>query len=392
MGNFCCSEDKRIKKINRKEYKKFRKDNFILTDIEFKTKNEILKSFEFLNKIGMGQNSSVFLAENEFKQKVAVKIIKKNYFLNKEDMKKFIFETKLIENFDNQNILNIENIFQTEKRFFIVLEYTSEGNIMDIMKKVKLSLEEIKIISIQIINALLYFHKRAIIFGDLKGENVLIDSFGVVKLRKKTFFKGKSLLTETLQGTLSYLAPEYFKTSKISKKVDFWALGVLLYYLKFDEYPFDSINPEELFRKNTSLYLNSKKSKQISKEFQKLLEDLLNTDPDRRIGNNIEEFKNHVFFKDFEWDSIFQNKPFSYVKLERDFFDEDSNIYERNTFHNIENNVETNFCNQLSFMKSFKGKMYNSEFAKIGLFKKYSESTEKFENEEKICSKSTNND
>lgn len=394
MGNCCSnSEYEKSRILEGREYKKFRKEHFILTDIEFKTKNEILKIYEFIKKIGMGHSSNVFLAENEFKQKVAMKIIKKDFFLNTEDMKKFMYETKIIQNCEHENILNINRIFQTEKRFFLDLEYASEGNIMDIMSKKRLNLEEIKIISAQILNALFYFHKRAIVFRELKCENILVNCFGVIKLRKKTFCKGKSLLTETLQGTLSYLAPEYFKKTKITKKVDFWALGVLLYYIKFHEYPFDSVNPEEIFRKHTKLKLDKKKSSEISKEFKKFIEDLLETDPKKRIGNSLDEFKNHVFFKDLDFNNVLKKKPFSYVKLERDFFEEDSYVYDSNSFNNREHNLDTNFCNQLSFMKSFNSKHYNSDFTKgLGLIKKYSESTDKFEKDEIEVTKSTDND
>jgi len=105
------------------------------------------------------------------------------------------------------------------------------------------TLSEIKVIAAQIINALFYLHNRGIIYGDLKGENILVNEFGIIKLSDFNLSGTKSILNETLHGTLCYLAPEYFQKKERTEKVDFWALGVLLYFLWYRTYPFDTVNP-----------------------------------------------------------------------------------------------------------------------------------------------------
>ena len=44
--------------------------------------------------------------------------------------------------------------------------------------------------------------------------------------------------SSTLHGTLIYLAPEILKGGNITKAVDLWALGVVLYILIYEEEPF----------------------------------------------------------------------------------------------------------------------------------------------------------
>jgi serine/threonine protein kinase len=46
-------------------------------------------------------------------------------------------------------------------------------------------------------------------------------------------------------GSAPYLAPEYFSDDGYGEEVDIWAVGVLLYYLLFHNYPFKFKGQEE---------------------------------------------------------------------------------------------------------------------------------------------------
>jgi serine/threonine protein kinase len=48
----------------------------------------------------------------------------------------------------------------------------------------------------------------------------------------------------TFCGTTYYMAPEIFEKKVYDKKVDVWALGVLMYSMLFGNVPFKSINME----------------------------------------------------------------------------------------------------------------------------------------------------
>jgi hypothetical protein len=57
------------------------------------------------------------------------------------------------------------------------------------------------------------------------------------------------------------------------------------------------------------------KAKKASRSFRRLIKDLFTKNPKNRIGERIEEFKQHSFFEGFEWDSYFREKEsFSYAK------------------------------------------------------------------------------
>ena len=148
---------------------------------------------------------------------------------------------------------------------------------------------QIKGILLQLNEAFKIMLSKNIIHRDLKPQNILLKYVSqnqfIVKIADfglSREFNNKSFSTQV--GTPFYIAPEIanFKGNYIPIKCDLWAIGVIIYKLKFNE-----ITP--LF------YVGM-----IPKRFDnKLLDDLVRrlivVDPDKRIGWN--EYFNHPFFK-----------------------------------------------------------------------------------------------
>ncbi len=93
---------------------------------------------------------------------------------------------------------------------------------------------------VQILQALVYLHRRGIIHRDLKPDNVMV----VNKQAKVLDFglaAGRELLNnpdEVLVGTLAYIAPEVLKDSPASEASDLYAVGVMSYELLAGHHPF----------------------------------------------------------------------------------------------------------------------------------------------------------
>ena len=209
------------------------------------------------------------------------------------------------------------------------MEYASKGNLINLLnKKMYLEEREIRIIIAQVIEALLYIHSKDIIYGDLKAENILIANNGTVKLCDFNLSGTASLLSNSLQGTVCYLSPEIIEQKKKTPMSDFWSLGVLTHLLFYRKYPFKeaSNNSNSIIKQilNRQI-LKEPRDRRASKELRILIEDLLTKDYKRRIGHRIEDFKQHPFFKNFDWSNYFNNKKnFGYAK---DFMvNEDSEV------------------------------------------------------------------
>lgn len=93
----------------------------------------------------------------------------------------------------------------------------------------KLSEQEAKFYTAEIILALEYLHSLNIVYRDLKPENIILDAAGHIKLVDFGLAKVVKDTTFTLCGTPDYLAPEIIRARGYTGAVDWWSLGVLIY-------------------------------------------------------------------------------------------------------------------------------------------------------------------
>ncbi|MFN8371564.1 MAG: protein kinase [Anaerolineae bacterium] len=106
---------------------------------------------------------------------------------------------------------------------------------------------------VQLLQALVYLHRRGIIHRDLKPSNVLVTDG-----RLKTLDFGLSMGREqdstddtgsTTAGTIGYMAPEVLMGHPSSESSDLYAVGVIAYELFTGQHPFHSDDPGLLINK-----------------------------------------------------------------------------------------------------------------------------------------------
>ena len=94
-------------------------------------------------------------------------------------------------------------------------------------------------------------------------------------------------------GTILFTVPEIINGESYNYKIDLYSLGVTLYYLIFDEYPYNGKNEVILYKD----IINGKILKKTGLEsLDDLIEKLLKVSPDERIS--FEDYFNHKFFKE----------------------------------------------------------------------------------------------
>ncbi|KAL4130230.1 hypothetical protein PRIC2_006236 [Phytophthora ramorum] len=221
---------------------------------EFYKKDECSKYYKLGKTLGTGSfatvKSAISKADNS---RWAVKCIDKAS-LTAEDEEALRVEVEVLQVVHHMNIVQLKEVFDCHKTFYMVMEEMSGGELFDrIVEKEKYSEKEASCVVKKLADALLYCHNQGIVHRDLKPENLLYQStdenaeikiadFGLAKL-----IKGDSLM-QTACGTPGYVAPEILEGRPYGAEVDLWSLGVIAYILLCGFPPFYDENNAALFQ------------------------------------------------------------------------------------------------------------------------------------------------
>ena len=106
---------------------------------------------------------------------------------------------------------------------------------------------------LQVSRALAHAHAAGILHRDVKPENVMIRSDGVVKLMDFGISHMVDLerltVTGQLLGSPAYMAPEHVEGRPIDYRTDVFAAGIVLYQLTVGKLPFEGKNPHEVLKR-----------------------------------------------------------------------------------------------------------------------------------------------
>ena len=241
-------------------------------------KEHFIGDYTLLNTIGKGSFAKVWLAYHMLTgTEVAVKAIKQ------WGVARCFKEVRCLKGLNHPNITKLFEVIATEKKFYLIMEHVSGGNLLDYLENHgPRSEREARAMFRQLISAVQYCHQKGIVHRDLKPDNILIDGERNIKLTDFGFgreFTDHELTTYC--GTLPYMAPEILQQQSYDgPKVDAWSLGVVLYKMLVGDLPFMGDTFGKMKRKILSGKVHIPRF--ISKEGRKLLKKLLTLDPRRR--------------------------------------------------------------------------------------------------------------
>jgi calcium/calmodulin-dependent protein kinase I len=257
----------------------------------FFKKDDCNKHYKMGKTLGTGSFATVKLAVGRSDAtEWAVKCINKGS-LTKEDEAALEVEVNILGQVKHPNIVEMKEIFDCPKVFYLVMEIMRGGELFDrIVEKEKYSENEAQKVIIDISNALKYCHEKGIVHRDLKPENLLYDSekedaiikiadFGLAKL------VDDNTMMKTACGTPGYVAPEVLKKMRYTYKVDMWSVGVILYILLCGFPPFYDDNNVRLFSqiKTGRFDYPSPYWDGVSDEAKDLINKLLVVNPEERL-------------------------------------------------------------------------------------------------------------
>lgn len=194
--------------------------------------------------IGDGGMANVYLAyDRTLKRHVAIKMLR--YELSKDEgfIKRFKRESSQVINLDHPNIVHVYTVGDYKQQPFIVMEYVNGKTLKDYLREHGALDPQTAIhVMTQLAEGVLYAHQNKIIHRDLKSQNIMITEDQVVKITDFGIALSSNeadiTQTNTIMGSVHYLAPELARGNLATERSDIYALGIILYELLTGDVPF----------------------------------------------------------------------------------------------------------------------------------------------------------
>ncbi|XP_059375028.1 serine/threonine-protein kinase D1-like isoform X2 [Carassius carassius] len=255
--------------------------------------------------LGSGQFGIVYGGKHrKTGRDVAIKIIDKLRFPTKQESQ-LRNEVAILQNLHHPGIVNLECMFETPERVFVVMEKLHGDMLEMILSSEKGRLPEriTKFLVTQILVALRHLHFKNIVHCDLKPENVLLasaDSFPQVKLCDFGFARiiGEKSFRRSVVGTPAYLAPEVLRNKGYNRSLDMWSVGVIVYVSLSGTFPFNEDEDIHDQIQNAAFMYPPNPWKTVTPEAIDLINNLLQVKMRKRYS--VDKSLSHPWLQDYQ--------------------------------------------------------------------------------------------
>ena len=204
--------------------------------------------YEILEKIGNGGMATVYKAKCKIlNRNVAVKVLKDEYALDVEFVKRFKAEAQAAASLSHPNIVSVYDVGAENGTNYIVMELLEGHTLKDVIaEKGKLTSEETLRYASQIASALEVAHAAKIVHRDIKPQNIVLAANNIAKVTD--FGIAKATTGDTIannvntMGSVHYFSPEQAKGSYTDEKSDIYSLGIVMYEMATGVLPFEGEN------------------------------------------------------------------------------------------------------------------------------------------------------
>lgn len=202
--------------------------------------------YEIIKKIGAGGMADVYMAkDNKLGRFVAIKVLKEEFSSDENFLRKFDIEAQAVAGLLHPNIINVYDVGIEGDVHYIVMELADGITLKEYIRNEKrLTAEDTVNFSIQIAEAIGCAHEHKIIHRDIKPQNILVSSYGAIKVTDFGIAKAanSNTMTSTAIGSVHYLSPEQARGGFSDSRSDIYALGITMYEMVTGRVPFDHEN------------------------------------------------------------------------------------------------------------------------------------------------------
>ena len=188
-------------------------------------------------RLGWGGMGVVYRARDpRLGREVALKLVVTSGDIA-EAQRRLEVEAQAMAKLDHPNVVGVHDIGAYGEQLFIAMELCSGGSLARWIKQPQ-AWRAIVERFIAAGRGLAAAHHIGLVHRDFKPDNVLISESGAVKVSDFGLVREGSEVTEAIEGTPSYMAPEQLELGIVDARADQFAFGVSLWEALSGERPF----------------------------------------------------------------------------------------------------------------------------------------------------------
>lgn len=204
--------------------------------------------YEIIEKIGSGGMAVVYRGKDKkLDRYVTIKVLREEFIGDEEFIEWFRSEACSAARLSHPNIVRVYDVGEDGEINYIVMEYIHGDTLKTaIRKKAPFDSRSTINVAIQIASALSQAHKAHIVHRDIKPQNILVGTDGVVKVTDFGIARAARATTMTTTanaaGSVHYFSPEQARGGYVDEKSDIYSLGITMFEMITGVLPFQGNN------------------------------------------------------------------------------------------------------------------------------------------------------
>jgi serine/threonine-protein kinase len=203
------------------------------------------RRYRLFERIGSGGAASVYCADDlRLRRRVALKVLHPELADDQRFVERFRHEAWTAASLQHPRIVAVYDRGEWEGAHYIAMEYVRGRSLRALIEQeAPLPPSRAIELTVEVLEAAGFTHRRGIIHRDLKPENVLVDDGGRLKVTDFGIAcPGPSDNTGTgsVLGTASYLSPEQALGGVLTPASDLYSIAIILYELIVRRVPFEA--------------------------------------------------------------------------------------------------------------------------------------------------------